>query len=128
MRFVTGHSDPANFQINGSAVTIGIHGTDFVVSCDGGPNCVVVATAGVVDVCPHAGSSTGGCGDLQQVDPVNNFIMIGPNGTTGPQRISADVAARLYQIVAAGGTLDLASLLPGDVLFPLVQPAIPSPG
>ncbi len=128
MRFVTGNSNPDNFQINTNVATIGIRGTDFIVICDGIATCLIAVTKGIVEACPHPDTPIDGCGDLRVVDTTNNFILIGPGGTRGAQPISDDIVARLYEIIANGGQIDLASLLPGDVLLPLLPPVSPSPG
>jgi hypothetical protein len=127
MRFVTGNSNPKNFAIMTGVATIGIRGTDFVVFCDGKGTCIVVVTKGVVDVCPHPASSISSCSDGYQLDNVNNFTLIGPNGTNGPQQISGEIVARLYAIVADGSAFDVATLAPTDILAPLVKPTPTSP-
>jgi hypothetical protein len=127
MRFVTGNSNPKNFAIMTGVATIGIRGTDFVVFCDGKGTCIVVVTKGIVSICPHPGSSIVSCGDGYQVDTINNFTLIGPNGTKGAQQISGDVVARLYAIIANGSAFDVATLAPTDILTPLVKPTVISP-
>jgi hypothetical protein len=122
MRFVTGNSNPKNFSIRTGVATIGVRGTDFVVACDGKGTCIVAVTKGVVDICPHPGYRLSDCPDDYTIDIVNNFTLIGPNGTQGAQQISVAEVLRLYQIIADGGTFNIGDLKPNDAILPLIQP------
>ena len=128
MRFVTGNSNPDNFAIHTDVATIGVRGTDFVVFCNGHGTCIVAIKKGIVTICPHPNSSLDACGDLYQIDPVNNYTLIGPGGKTkGAQQIAFDLVQRLYGIIADGGKFDVASLAPGYQVPPPSAPLPTSP-
>lgn len=127
MRFVTGKSNPANFAIQTDVATIGVRGTDFVVFCDGHSTCIAAITKGIVTVCPHPDTPLGVCSDPYDIDPVNNYTLIGPGGKTkGAQKISGEIVLRLYAIIADGAKFDIASLAPGSPPPPFVPPSVPS--
>jgi hypothetical protein len=128
MRFVTGKSNPNNFAIHTDVATIGIRGTDFVVFCNGHATCIVAVKKGVVKICPHPDTPVDGCRDAYEIDPVNNYTLIGPGGKTkGAQQIAGDIMLRLYGIIADGGKFDVATFAPGYQGPPPPPPSSVSP-
>ena len=102
MRFVTGHSDPARFQIKTQVATLGIRGTDFVAICDGSERCAVVVAKGIVRVCPRPDLPVD-CDTAYDLDKVENFTIVGPNGeNAGQKSISAGLVAAVVRAVAMG--------------------------
>ncbi len=129
MRFVTGHSDPAKFQIKTQVATLGIRGTDFVAICDGSDRCAVVVAKGIVRVCPRPDLPVD-CDVAYDLDKVENFTIVGPNGENAGQRsINAALVAAVVRAVAMGQDgLTIAKIESGnlyDVDIPTMGKSIP---
>ncbi len=127
MRFVTGRSDPARFQIKTQVATLGIRGTDFVAICDGSERCAVVVSNGIVRVCPRPDLPVD-CDVAYDLDKVENFTIVGPNGeNTGQKSINAKLVAAVVKAVAMGqDNLTIARIESGN-LYDVKVPTMGKP-